>query len=132
IRGRGVAVGVPDVPAPAGSAAHPHWVVAGSDGRGRCPYPGLARPGMEVGGMTALTGERVELARPDGTVLWPRPRPAVAARGCLFGWPARAAVVVAVVVGVLGILGAVISFAAVEAAARPSFGALSWSVPVVI
>src|SRR5690606_38954967 len=30
------------------------------------------------------------------------------------------------------ILGAVNSFAAVEAAARPSFGALSWSVPVVI
>lgn len=38
--------------------------------------------------------------------------------------------VVAALLGLLGLLGFVNSFAAVEAAARPSFGALSWTVPV--
>lgn len=43
-----------------------------------------------------------------------------------------AVTVVAAAVGVLGVLGFVNSFAAVQAAARPSFGSLAWTVPLAI
>lgn len=74
------------------------------------------------------------LARPDGTPLYPPPRPEREQKRAdpLTGWARAAAVMVTVMIALLGLLGFVNSFAAVERAARPTFGALSWTVPLAI